>query len=108
LDPQSRAGLWEEVRRLARDEGVTVFLTTQYLEEADVLADRVGIIHRGRLVAEGTPEALKREAGRRRVEVVPADPAQRALISRVLAAFGEPHDGRPDAVSVQLDPGSSN
>ena len=104
LDPQSRAALWEEVRRLARDEGVTVFLTTQYLEEADVLADRVGIIHRGRIVAEGTPEELKRENGRRRIEVVPADPAQRQLVAMVLGAFGDPHDGRPEAVSVQLDP----
>src|SRR3984957_7579780 len=53
LDPQSRAGLWEEVARLAHDEGMTVFLTTQYLEEADVLADRVGIIDHGKIVAEG-------------------------------------------------------
>ena len=54
LDVQSRTALWEEVRRLA-DDGVTVFLTTQYLEEADVLADRVGIIDRGKIVAEGSP-----------------------------------------------------
>src|SRR3954470_5898029 len=59
LDPQSRTALWAEVSRLARDEGMTVFLTTQYLEEADVLADRVGIIDRGTIVAEGTPEELK-------------------------------------------------
>jgi ABC-2 type transport system ATP-binding protein len=52
LDPQSRTALWEEVGRLAREEGVTVFLTTQYLEEADVLADRVGIIDHGHIVAE--------------------------------------------------------
>src|SRR5262249_41470960 len=58
LDIQSRTALWDEVRRLAKDEGVTVFLTTQYLEEADVLADRVGIIDHGRIVAEGTPSAL--------------------------------------------------
>src|SRR3954466_3317078 len=62
LDPTSRSTLWEEVRRL-RDEGTTVFLTTQYLEEADQLADRVGIIDQGRLVAEGTPAALKAEVG---------------------------------------------
>ncbi len=104
LDPQSRAALWDEVRHLARDRGVTVFLTTQYLEEADVLADRVGIIDRGRIVAEGTPEQLKRDGGRRRVEVVPADPAQRPLAAMALAAFGDPHDGRPNAVSIQLDP----
>src|SRR5207253_7594725 len=71
LDPQSRSALWEEVGRLAKDEGVTVFLTTQYLEEADALADRVGIIHQGRIVAEGTPAALKAEIGRPTVEVVP-------------------------------------
>src|SRR6478736_6777462 len=59
LDEPSRTALWEEVGRLARDEGVTVFLTTQYLEEADVLADRVGIIDHGRIVAEGTPAELK-------------------------------------------------
>ncbi|HET7479774.1 MAG TPA: ATP-binding cassette domain-containing protein [Rubrobacteraceae bacterium] len=57
LDPQSRSALWAEVSRLARDEGVTVFLTTQYLEEADVLADRVGIIDRGKIVAEDTPRS---------------------------------------------------
>ena len=69
LDPvQSRADLWAEVARLAREDGVTVFLTTQYLEEADVLADRVGIIDAGHIVAEGTPESLKAEIGRPSVE----------------------------------------
>ncbi len=63
LDPVSRARVWEEVRRLNRELGVTIFLTTQYLEEADRLADRVGIIDRGRIVAEGTPEELKRSVG---------------------------------------------
>jgi ABC-2 type transport system ATP-binding protein len=58
LDPQSRSDLWEEVSRLAREDGVTVMLTTQYLEEADALAERVGIIDQGRIVAEDTPEAL--------------------------------------------------
>jgi len=63
LDPVSRARMWEEVRRLNRELNVTIFLTTQYLEEADELADRVGIIHDGRLVAEGTPDELKRSVG---------------------------------------------
>jgi ABC-2 type transport system ATP-binding protein len=62
LDPTSRAALWREVRNL-NDEGTTVFLTTQYLEEAEQLADRVGIIARGRLEAEGTPDALKARVG---------------------------------------------
>jgi ABC-2 type transport system ATP-binding protein len=60
LDPGSRASVWSEVRRLNSDLGMTIFLTTQYLEEADELADRVGIISCGRLVAEGPPEVLKR------------------------------------------------
>jgi ABC-2 type transport system ATP-binding protein len=63
LDPVSRAAVWEEVRRLNVDLGMTIFLTTQYLEEADVLADRVGIIDAGRLVAEGTPADLKKSIG---------------------------------------------
>ena len=63
LDPVSRARVWEEVRRLNDELGVTIFLTTQYLEEADRLADRIGIIDRGRIVAEGTPAELKRSIG---------------------------------------------
>ena len=63
LDPISRTRVWEEVRRVNHDIGVTIFLTTQYLEEADELADRVGIINRGRLMAEGTPSELKRSLG---------------------------------------------
>src|SRR5215218_902255 len=69
LDVQSRAALWDEVSGLAHRDGVTVFLTTQYLEEADALADRVGIIDHGRIVAEGTPAHLKAEVGRPTVEV---------------------------------------
>lgn len=63
LDPQSRARVWEEVRALNSELGTTIFLTTQYLEEADELADRVGIINDGKLVAEGTPDELKRTVG---------------------------------------------
>ena len=91
LDVQSRTALWEEVERLAKEDGVTVFLTTQYLEEADVLADRVGIIDHGHIVAEGTPGALKARdrppdgrggAGR--------SPRTTARWRRVLERFGEP------------------
>ncbi len=60
LDPQSRAHMWAEVRRL-RTEGMTVFITTHYLEEADALCDRIAIIDYGEIVAEGTPDELKRE-----------------------------------------------
>jgi ABC-2 type transport system ATP-binding protein len=90
LDPQSRSALWQEVARLARDDGVTVFLTTQYLEEADVLADRVGIIDHGRIVAEGTPAALKAEVGRPTLEAIPADPGELDHLRAILGRFGAP------------------
>jgi ABC-2 type transport system ATP-binding protein len=80
-----------------------VFLTTQYLEEADLLADRVGIIHRGRIVAEGTPSELKEEIGRPTVEVVPADPAQREDVARTLELFGTPTTGAPGTVCVRVE-----
>src|SRR3954465_3025212 len=83
LDPQSRSDMWQEVARLAREDGVTVFLTTQYLEEADALADHIGIIDLGKIVAEGTPAALKAEIARPTVEVVPADPAQRRAMALI-------------------------
>ena len=101
LDPQSRNALWAEVGRLAKEEGVTVFLTTQYLEEADVLADRVGIIDHGRIVAEGTPTALKAEIGRPTVEVVPADPEQRDRLAAVLGRFGELVQLSPTSIAVR-------
>jgi ABC-2 type transport system ATP-binding protein len=105
LDPSSRADLWNEVARLARDDGVTVFLTTQYLEEADVLADRVAIIDHGRIVAEGTPEALKAEIGRPSVEAVPAERGDRDAVADLLARFGSPVPASPGAAAVRLESG---
>ena len=103
LDPQSRTALWEEVGRLAREEGVTVFLTTQYLEEADVLADRVGIIDHGRIVAEGTPAQLKAQIGKPTVEVVPESPDELERLRGLLRRFGAETAARPGAFAVQLD-----
>src|SRR4051794_16345419 len=103
LDPQSRTALWAEVGRLAKEEGVTVFLTTQYLEEADVLADRVGIIDHGTIVAEGTPTVLKAEIGRSTVEAAPADPSGADSLSEVLGRFGEATQASPGRVAVRLD-----
>jgi ABC-2 type transport system ATP-binding protein len=103
LDPQSRTALWEEVGRLSREEGVTVFLTTQYLEEADVLADRIGIIDHGRIVAEGTPAQLKAEIGRPTVEVMPERPEDLERLRALLERFGEETAARPGAYAVQLD-----
>jgi ABC-2 type transport system ATP-binding protein len=104
LDPQSRTALWDEVSRLRRDAGVTVFLTTQYLEEADVLADRVGIIDHGKIVAEGTPAELKAEIGRPSVHAIPERDEDRPRIEAFLSAFGEPLASARD-VAVRLREG---
>jgi ABC-2 type transport system ATP-binding protein len=107
LDPQSRSALWAEVQRLASDSGVTVFLTTQYLEEADVLADRIGIIDHGRIVAEGTPEALKAEISRPTLEIIPADHGELGRTRDVLARFGEPANSSPKGAAVRLSEGEA-
>jgi ABC-2 type transport system ATP-binding protein len=107
LDVQSRTALWDEVARLAREEGTTVFLTTQYLEEADVLADRVGIIDRGTIVAEGTPAALKAQVSKPTIELVPHDPEDRGTARAALAAFGTPVAERTvGSIAVRLDSGA--
>src|SRR5881398_795836 len=103
LDIQSRTAMWDEVARLAREDDVTVFLTTQYLEEADVLADRVGIIDHGHIVAEGTPDQLKAEVSRSTLEAIPADAQQKGALAAVLERFGTPTTGfGPQSVAVQL------
>ncbi len=79
LDPEARASVWCEVRRLNRELGVTIFLTTQYLEEADSLADRVGIVAAGRLVVEGTPDELKRSFGCERIVIHLTEPDPRII-----------------------------
>jgi len=102
LDPVSRKTIWEEVRAL-NDDGTTVFLTTQYLEEADQLADNVGIIDSGRIVAEGTPESLKGEFGDPHVELLLAEGSV-AEAERVLAEIGRllpPKDGKRVLVEVE-------
>jgi len=102
LDPQSRTALWEEVQRLVSDRGVTVFLTTQYLEEADVLARRIGIIDNGQIVAEGTPKELKSEIGRPSLEAIPSSPDDLPRVREVLERFGQPVPGTPDGAMVRL------
>jgi ABC-2 type transport system ATP-binding protein len=98
LDPTSRLTLWDEVRRL-RDEGTTVFLTTQYLEEADQLCDRLGIIAAGKIVAEGTPAALKAEVGRPHLDLVLAPGSDIDGARELVARFG---DHRPTTEGCHL------
>jgi len=105
LDPVSRQAIWTEVRRL-NDEGTTVFLTTQYLEEADQLADLVGIIDDGSMAAEGTPAALKAEVGRPRLEIAVAGEASDRA-EEVLRAFGEVLPRKNGAVIVSLEHGAT-
>jgi ABC-2 type transport system ATP-binding protein len=110
LDPISRATIWEEVRRLNEGAGTTVFLTTQYLEEADQLAGRVGIIDGGRIVAEGTPRELKARVGEPTLTVVAADPADAPAAAALLASFGPlvpPRRGAESAVAVRLRGGAA-
>jgi ABC-2 type transport system ATP-binding protein len=106
LDPVSRKTIWEEVDALNR-EGTTVFLTTQYLEEADQLADRVGIIARGRIVAEGTPASLKAEVGKPHIEIGLLDGAADQA-ERVCKAFGRPLPAKDGKVLVELERGAAD
>jgi ABC-2 type transport system ATP-binding protein len=96
LDPTSRSALWREVRSL-NDEGTTVFLTTQYLEEAEQLADRVGIIAAGRLVAEGTPDTLKARVGDPTLHVELADAGSAEDARAALAGIGALEPAKPEA-----------
>ena len=102
LDPVSRKTIWEEVRAL-NDGGTTVFLTTQYLEEADQLADNVGIIDKGRMVAEGTPDALKASIGHPHIRLT-LEEGTIAEAERVCAEVGRllpPTDGKTVLVEVE-------
>ena len=101
LDPTSRVTLWNEVRRL-KDEGTTVFLTTQYLEEADQLADRLVIISAGKIVAEGTPAQLKAEVGRPHLDITLADGDQLHDLGGARAVLERFGDHRPASEGCHL------
>ena len=99
LDPQSRARVWDEVRRM-HDRGTTVFLTTHYLDEADALCDRIAIIDHGKIVAEGTPEELKRAVAGDVVTLTVAGDQQQAL--ELIKAQAFVREARIDEGSVVL------
>ncbi len=107
LDPQSRAHMWDEIRRL-RADGMTVFITTHYLDEADALCDRIAIIDHGEIVAEGTPAELKREISGDVVTLVVADEAERAGELLGKEAFSNGVEVREDnELRLNVDAGDS-
>ncbi len=102
LDVRSRTALWDEIARLAREEGVTVFLTTQYLEEADVLAQRVAIIDKGGIVALDTPAGLKERFAHASIEVAPHSDGDRTAVMGILSRFGPPGAAPGGGVAVRV------
>lgn len=102
LDPRSRLAMWEMITELLAS-GVTVFLTTQYLEEADRLADKIGVIDGGKIIAEGTPETLKQQVGKERLELTFAQDQEFEKARRVLDGQVIYHDEQKGLLSVVID-----
>ena len=107
LDPNSRVAIWDEVRRLNTEEGTTVFLTTQYMEEADQLADRIAIIDWGRIVTEGTPTELKSRVGDPTLALTLASIDDRERATSTLSSQGELLPGEGPVIEIRLPSGSS-
>ena len=106
LDPTSRMALWDEVRSLNQDLGTTVFLTTQYLEEADQLAERIAIIDGGRIVREGAPAALKAAVGAPTLRV-DVDEDRLDTTREVMARFGDERPARRGRVAIGIAAGTA-
>jgi oleandomycin transport system ATP-binding protein len=104
LDPTKREEMWGVVRRVVRD-GSTVLLTTQYLEEADALADEITVIDHGRVIAHDTPDGLKRVVGGQRLQVRPTDPARLDDVRSILADLTRttPEEGGRHELTVRVD-----
>jgi ABC-2 type transport system ATP-binding protein len=106
LDPNSRGVLWDELRKLNRENNTTIFLTTQYMEEADQLAGRIAIIDDGRIVAEGTPASLKARVGDATLRVALATGADRLEGESVLLEFGDPAPDSDGYLAIRLAGGA--
>jgi ABC-2 type transport system ATP-binding protein len=101
LDPEVRAAMWDEISRLAAEDGLTILLTTHYLEEADRLASRLAIVDRGRVVAAGSPEQLKSELRGDAIELELATPATNGKVPAALAAVDGVHDIVLDGIAIR-------
>jgi len=99
LDPEARVDMWREIARLAGDEGLTILMTTHYLEEADSLARRLAIVDRGRVVAEGTPDELK---GELRGDAIVVELEEQVLDGEVHCALDKVHDLYDVAVEARV------
>jgi ABC-2 type transport system ATP-binding protein len=110
LDPRSRLGMWEVIRALVR-EGTTLLLTTQYLEEADALADQIAVVDRGVIIARGTSDELKTQVGGARLELVVKNrddiPAARAILQRLCAGASVSLDEHTRRLSVASSSGAA-
>ncbi|WP_226659795.1 ATP-binding cassette domain-containing protein [Guptibacillus hwajinpoensis] len=106
LDPSNRQAIWKEIKRLNREEGTTIFLTTQYLEEADQLADRISIINQGKIVASGSAEELKRTLGFDAIQLVFEADEEAERASKVLADLGENIECSKDEVTLYTENGT--
>lgn len=106
LDPSNRKAIWKEIKRLNKEEGTTIFLTTQYLEEADQLADRISIINEGKIVASGSAEELKRTLGFDAIQLVFHEPEEAERASKVLRDIGENLERSREEVTVYTENGT--
>ena len=106
LDPSNRKAIWKEIKRLNKEEGTTIFLTTQYLEEADQLADRISIINEGKIVASGSAEELKRTLGFDAIQLVFHEPEEAERASEVLHNIGENLERSREEVTVYTENGT--
>jgi ABC-2 type transport system ATP-binding protein len=107
LDPNSRFAMWDEVRKLNRESGTTVFLTTQYMEEADQLTGRIAIIDEGKIVAEGSPARLKSQVGDPTLRIAIDPHEDRLSAEAALLQFGEPTPDAPEYVAIRLAGGAA-